>query len=332
MAFLDHNGESEFPMNKNQVFDAMCIAIPTIKGMKVETADKLQGRIMVKAGVSLYSWGENIPIQLLEVGDNKTKVQITSSPKTGMMFGGAFDMGKNRKNIENILSATSTILQQGINQQPSLQNQTTTTSNQQTTTNFQSTLNSNYMTQETTNSNAWYNKTWLVVLLCIIFFPVGLYALWKNQSISKGWKIGVTALIAIIVIANLGSKDSKTSSTSSSATSETATSSEPKKEKQWTTVYTFKGNGMKKSPVFELTGGDAKIKYSYKAPGGIGMGMFSVYVVDEGDDIMKTGGIPEVMTQAENEDSESALQKGSGRYYLNVNASGSWVVTVEELK
>src|SRR4051794_8867110 len=104
MGFLDHNGESEFPINKNEVFDAMCIAIPTIKGMKVENADKLQGRIMVKAGISLYSWGENIPIQLLQVCENKTKVQITSSPKTGMMFGGAFDMGKNRKNIESILS------------------------------------------------------------------------------------------------------------------------------------------------------------------------------------------------------------------------------------
>ncbi len=62
------------------------------------------------------------------------------------------------------------------------------------------------------------------------------------------------------------------------------------------------------------------------------MGIFSVYVVDEGDDITKTGGIPEVMTQAENEESESALQKKSGRYYLRVNASGDWVVTIEEFK
>ncbi len=107
---------------------------------------------------------------------------------------------------------------------------------------------------------------------------------------------------------------------------------EQPREKQWTNVYTFKGNGMKKSPVFQLTGGEARLKYSYKAPGGIGMGMFSVYVVDEGNDIMKTGGFPEVMTQAENEESESTIQKGEGRYYLNVSASGNWVVTVEEMK
>ena len=99
---------------------------------------------------------------------------------------------------------------------------------------------------------------------------------------------------------------------------------------QWTEVYTFKGNGLKKSPVFELTGNDTRLKYKYKGQGGVGM--FAVYVVNEGQDIMKTGGFPEVMTQAESEESESTIQKGSGRYYLNVNAVGSWTVTVEEKK
>ncbi|MBC8179543.1 hypothetical protein H8E88_00320 [candidate division KSB1 bacterium] len=110
MGFLDHQGESEFPFNKETVFNAMVKAIPTIKGMKIDNADKLQSRIVVKAGVSLMSWGENIPIQLSEISENLTKIKITSTPKTGIMFGGAFDFGKNRKNIEQILSATSKIL------------------------------------------------------------------------------------------------------------------------------------------------------------------------------------------------------------------------------
>lgn len=50
----------------------------------------------------------------------------------------------------------------------------------------------------------WYDKTWLVVVLCIFFFPVGLYALWKNATISKGWKIGVTVVIALIVLSQIG--------------------------------------------------------------------------------------------------------------------------------
>ena len=110
MAFLDHNGESEFPFKKDTVFDAICKAIPNVNGMKIDNADKLAGRIMIKAGVTLWSWGENIPIQLTSISGTKTKVQITSTPKTGVMFGGAFDLGKNRKNIEKILSETSKIL------------------------------------------------------------------------------------------------------------------------------------------------------------------------------------------------------------------------------
>lgn len=110
MALLDHNGESEFPFSKDHVFTAICIAIPQIKGMKVDTADKLMGRIMVKAGITLFSWGENIPIQLIEVNEKMTKIKITSSPKTGIMMGGAFDMGKNRQNIEDILNMTSMAL------------------------------------------------------------------------------------------------------------------------------------------------------------------------------------------------------------------------------
>lgn len=105
------NGESEFPMNKNQVVEAMAIAIPTIKGMKIETIDRLQGRILVKTEAGLFSSGENITIQLFEKGENKTHVKfITSSKKN--IFGGATNTVKSGKNIETILSTTSKILQQ----------------------------------------------------------------------------------------------------------------------------------------------------------------------------------------------------------------------------
>ena len=110
MAFLDHNGESEFPFKKDTVLEAVCKAVPKIDGMKIDNSDKLSGRITVKAGVTLWSWGENIPIQLTSISETKTKVQVTSAPKTGVLFGGAFDMGKNRKNIERILSETSKVL------------------------------------------------------------------------------------------------------------------------------------------------------------------------------------------------------------------------------
>lgn len=153
----------------------------------------------------------------------------------------------------------------------------------------------------------------------------------QKMSLGKKVLIGLGVFLLIGIIANAGKDINPTNNTNSGGT-EASQQSSSTNEKKWTEVYTFKGNGTKKSPVFELTGGNAKIKYTYKATGNIGMGMFAVYVIDEGVDIMKEGGVPEIMSQAENEESESSIQKGAGRYYLEVNASGSWTVTIEEEK
>ncbi len=51
-----------------------------------------------------------------------------------------------------------------------------------------------------TENKTWYNKGWLVILLCVMCFPVGLYALWKNETLSKGWKVGIAGLVALMTI------------------------------------------------------------------------------------------------------------------------------------
>ena len=112
MALLDHEGGAEFPHSKDEVFDALMKAIPGIKGMKIDKSDKLSGRIFVKAGISLMSWGENIPIYITEISPRGSRVSVTSSPRTGLLLGGTFDLGKNRANIEKILDATCKILSQ----------------------------------------------------------------------------------------------------------------------------------------------------------------------------------------------------------------------------
>lgn len=161
------------------------------------------------------------------------------------------------------------------------------------------------MGQNIKTSKPWYKKTWVII-------------------------VGV--LLILTIIGNFGKKGKTNNSESSRQIDMNNTPTEKVQEKKWTEVYSFTGNGMKKSPAFTLEGGEAKVVYKYKAPNGLGMGMFAVYVVDEGEDIMKSGGFPEVMTQAENEESESAIQKSSGRYYLDVNASGTWSVSVYEFK
>ena len=107
MAFLDHEGAAEYEFPREVVLDALVKAVGAVPGMTIDTVDKAAGRVLIKAGMSLMSWGENIPIQVSSSANNRSRVAITSTPKTGALFGGAFDLGKNRKNIERILAALS---------------------------------------------------------------------------------------------------------------------------------------------------------------------------------------------------------------------------------
>lgn len=110
MSLVDHEGSVEYPFSKKAVFDALMEAVPKIEGLDLDSADEVSGRVVFKAGVSLASWGENIPVQLVEVAPTRTQMKVMSSPKTGIMFGGAMDLGKNRRNIEKIISAVSDVL------------------------------------------------------------------------------------------------------------------------------------------------------------------------------------------------------------------------------
>ncbi|HRY33413.1 MAG TPA: hypothetical protein P5531_10645 [Bacteroidales bacterium] len=148
----------------------------------------------------------------------------------------------------------------------------------------------------------------------------------KKPWYKKTWVIIIGVLVLLFILAGLFGPDN------SKQTNSTNKSGAEKSQKEWTEVYVFKGNGMKQSPVFELFGGEARLRYSYKGAEGLGVGVFGVYVVNEGDDVMKSGGAPEIMTSAEKEESESYIHKSAGKYYLNVNAQGDWVVIVEEKK
>ena len=53
---------------------------------------------------------------------------------------------------------------------------------------------------EETAKNKWYDKKALVIILLIIFFPVGLYALWKNNKFSMISKGVITVIVAFFVV------------------------------------------------------------------------------------------------------------------------------------
>lgn len=110
MSIVDYHGEVEYPFSIKTVFKAIIEAAPNIDGLSLDSADEMSGYLTFKAGVSLASWGENIPVQLVKISQTRTKMQILSTPKTGVMFGGAMDFGKNRQNIDKIIKAVSAVL------------------------------------------------------------------------------------------------------------------------------------------------------------------------------------------------------------------------------
>lgn len=106
-----------------------------------------------------------------------------------------------------------------------------------------------------------------------------------------------------------------------------ATAGSASTEDQWKEIYSFSGNGAKKSDNFHLTDGNAKLVYKYKSPTDMG-GIFGIYVVSVGHSIEKEGGIPDVMTSETSDTSESSIHEGEGDYYLDVNSQGKWTISV----
>lgn len=107
---FDRTGAVEFPFAAPVVFRAVEQAIGTLTGMKVQESNKLAGHIYLKTGVSAFSWGEKVTVSVLESGRGRSRVQIASAAKT--IAGSATTHGRNRKNVEKIISATSKVLEQ----------------------------------------------------------------------------------------------------------------------------------------------------------------------------------------------------------------------------
>jgi hypothetical protein len=60
----------------------------------------------------------------------------------------------------------------------------------------------------------WFQKQTGIIILLILFFPVGLYLMWKNQLWTKKTRWIVSGVLAVLVIANYGKQPMSSSSSS----------------------------------------------------------------------------------------------------------------------
>ena len=74
----------------------------------------------------------------------------------------------------------------------------------------------------------WFQKQTGIIILLILFFPVGLYLMWKNQLWTKKTRWIVSGVIAVLVIANYGKQPTSSSYSSSSSSSSYSSSSKVK--------------------------------------------------------------------------------------------------------
>ncbi len=110
MSFVDHESSFQVDFPRDIVFARASAALKANKMFKIREINPVMHTIILSAGMSLFSWGENISINIKERSANATEIIILSTPVTGAMFGGAFDMGKNRKNIEDVIKCISAAL------------------------------------------------------------------------------------------------------------------------------------------------------------------------------------------------------------------------------
>lgn len=98
-------GATWFQNSSEEVFNAVLEAVNRMPGMKLTQADPASGQIVISVGVSMMSWGENIPIQVTETTPGKTWLQIASSSKFAII-----DFGKNKRNIDRLMGTVAEVL------------------------------------------------------------------------------------------------------------------------------------------------------------------------------------------------------------------------------
>lgn len=74
--------QQRFPFPYEDVFSGLVAVLPEV-GMTVKSQDKVLGRVTASAGMSLFSWGENIAIVVQALDEKATIVGIESSLKFG---------------------------------------------------------------------------------------------------------------------------------------------------------------------------------------------------------------------------------------------------------
>lgn len=152
------------------------------------------------SALELLSLGVYVDINLNSISEFKTEITVEIRRKIGS-FNQSYEITKANDHIVSVYDCIAKLTSKSPEEIENLKNEQI---EKLKPSKKPSNLSRNNSNTQTSTTNAWYQKNWLVIFLCVVFFPVGLYALWKNTTIANIWKFAITSLIAVIIIANWG--------------------------------------------------------------------------------------------------------------------------------
>lgn len=214
--------------------------------------------------LEFLSLGVFIDINLNKINEDKTEITVEIRRKIGT-FNQSHEITKANQHIEKTFECIAFL----------------TTKTPEEIEQYKATQTANKLASNSKNNfkngeeKPWYEKTGLVILLCVLFFPVGLYALWKNSTISKFWKFGITAIIAIIILANLNDDKKNDVTTSENETIASETDKKTETVSDLETLKTKLKNNIKSLDEDDLTSSPLKSAQDFT----IAVAIFKAYAL-----------------------------------------------------
>lgn len=85
----------EYQENFDKVFEITLTAVSDL-GWRITYSDDRKGLIIADTPLNMKTWGDKVEIQLVNIGDGQTRIDVTSKSKAQLI-----DWGKNKKNIND---------------------------------------------------------------------------------------------------------------------------------------------------------------------------------------------------------------------------------------
>ena len=147
----------------------------------------------------------------------------------------------------------------------------------------------------------------------------------EQESIFKKWWFWVVIVVIVFIFNSYtGSQNIPTQTTGQNNQPAVTENVLPIKNifagKQYQQIFTFSGNGVKKSEPFTITGDRFKIAYDCSGQ----LCQAFIYKI--------SSGMPQVVMSNGGSIKDETIMYGSGEYYLHANSMGTYTMTVYDYK